>query len=92
MEQITEQTIINAIVALDVAKLKELSSVLKDERHGLCATKAIKARAIGALSAAGLTECPEIKTLSSEMEEIDNKLNRLCTLHGYATRAIKNLG
>ena len=31
MEQITEQTIINAIVALDVAKLKELSSALKDE-------------------------------------------------------------
>lgn len=67
MEQITEQTIINAIVALDVAKLKELSS------------------------AAGLTECPEVKTLSSEIEEIDNKLNRLCTLHDYATRAIKNL-
>lgn len=40
---------------------------------------------------AGLTECPEVKTLSSEIEEIDNKLNRLCTLHDYATRAIKNL-
>lgn len=91
MEQITEQTIINAIVALDVAKLKELSSALKDEQHGLCATKSIKVRAIGALSAAGLTECPEVKTLSSEIEEIDNKLNSLCTLHDYATRAIKNL-
>ena len=91
MEQITEQTIINAIVALDVAKLKELSSALKDERHGLCATKFIKVRAIGALSAAGLTEYPEVKTLSSEIEEIDNKLDRLCTLHDYVTRAIKNL-
>lgn len=91
MEQITEQTIINAIVALDVAKLKKLSSALKDERCSLCATKSIKARVIGALSATGLTECPEVKTLSSEIEEIDNKLNRLCTLRDYATRAIKHL-
>lgn len=91
MEQITEQTIINAIVELDVAKLKELSSALNGELKGLCTIKFIKVKAIGALSAAGLAGCPEVKTLSSEIEEIDNKLDRLYTLYDYAIRAIKNL-
>lgn len=91
MEQITKQTIIDAVIALDISKLKQTLSDLSNKRHGACEAKNTRTKIIGTLAAAGLGDCPEVEKIASEVEEIDKHLSEFCELYEYCYKAIKNL-
>lgn len=90
MEQITEQTIIDAIVALDVEKLKKIKESLveaytNDKRFidDCC-------RKMRILEDAGFNECAEYKTLHSEYENVNTSSVQTINLIKRCTKALKS--
>lgn len=65
MEQITEQNIIDAIIALDVEKLKEIKESLIKTLDNNKKTVDTNNKVLKALDAAELKRCSEYKALST---------------------------
>ena len=89
MAKITEQNIIDAIVALDVEKLKEIKESLVEAYNndkkfidGCC-------RKMRILEDAGFSECSEYKALYSEYENINTSSVQTINLIGKCTKALK---
>lgn len=91
MGQITEQNIINAIVALDVEKLKEIKeSLLKiyNTNKSLMDTCCQKLKA---LEDTGFEKCPEYEAICLEYSNANTSITQTISLIEKCNKALKSL-
>lgn len=91
MDKITEQDIINAIVALDANKLEEISNNLRAQYTELYEVRRSTGRVCSTLKAAGFVNCKELSENTTKVEEQEAMLNELSALVSYCNAAIKEL-
>ena len=91
MEQITEQDIINAIVALDVEKLKEIKeSLLKTYNTNKSFTDTC-CQKLKALEDAGFEKCPEYEAICTEYSNTNAPIAQIINLIERCNKALKSL-
>lgn len=91
MEQITEQDIINAIVALDAEKLKEIKeSLLKTYNTNKSFTDTC-CQKLKVLEDAGFEKCPEYEAICTEYSNANASSTETISLIEKCTKALKSL-
>lgn len=91
MGQITEQTIINAILALDVEKLKEIEKVLAEEYIAKREALSNCCKIIKTLESAELSKCDEYKTLCANHAKASEELDQLSIIRTKCNKALNAL-
>lgn len=90
MEQITEQDIINAIVALDVEKLKEIKESLLKTYNTNKSLMDTCCQKLKALEDAGFEKCPEYEAICTEYSNTNASSTEIISLIEKCTKALKS--
>lgn len=91
MQEISQQDIINAIVALDGKKLKELQCTLREQCANLYNKREVKRRILTILNKTGV-ECPEGEQCAAEIKTLGEECSAISALLDQIHRAIEAFG
>ena len=91
MEQITEQDIINAIVALDVEKLKEIKESLLKTYNTNKSLMDTCCQKLKVLKDAGFEKCPEYEAICTEYSNTNASIAQIINLIEGCNKALKSL-
>lgn len=90
MEQITEQDIINAIVALDVEKLKAFKNSLTENYKALKTMHSNKNTILKALEESGFKDCEEYTQITNDVDKLYTEMDELFSITDKCNKAIKS--
>lgn len=91
MEQITKQNIIDAIVSLDVEKLKEIKESLLKTYNTNKSLMDTCCQKLKALEDTGFEKCPEYEAICAEYSNINASSTEIISLIGKCTKALESL-
>lgn len=90
MAKITEKDIINAIVALDVEKLKSTKDLLTENYKALKTMCSNKNTILKALEDSGFKDCEEYTQIANDVDKLCTEIDELFYIIDKCNKAIKS--
>lgn len=90
MAKITEKDIINAIVALDVEKLKSTKDLLTENYKALKTMCSNKNTVLKALEESGFKDCEEYTQITNDVNKLYAEIDELFYIIDECNKAIKS--